>query len=157
MPRRPYKKRAIKNDEIYNSLEVAKLINYIMINGKKGVAEKIVYDVLSKIKSENNDPIKILNKAISNIAPEHEVKPRRLGGASYLVPIEVRKERRIYLALNWMIEKASAKSNKEFKSFSEKLYRELMDASNNIGGAVNKKIETEKLAEANKAFSHLKW
>ena len=157
MPRRPYKKRTTKGDGIHNSLEVAKLINYIMIDGKKSVAERIVYNVFAKIKSENNDPLKILHTAISNIAPEHEVKPRRLGGASYLVPIEVRKERRIYLALNWLIEKASLKSNKEFKTFSAKLYKELMDASNNIGDAVNKKIETEKLAEANKAFSHLKW
>lgn len=157
MPRRSYKKRVPKKDEIYQSYEVAKLISYIMLDGKKTVAEKIVYDVLNKIKNENKDPLKVLNLAISNIAPEHEVKPRRLGGASYLVPIEVRKERRIYLALNWLIEKAASKSNKEFKSFKEKLYKELVDASNNIGEAVNKKAETEKLAEANKAFSHLKW
>ena len=150
-------RRKLDPDPIYNSRLVTRFINKVMIDGKKSVAERIVYDVFAKIKSENNDPLKILHQAISNIAPEHEVKPRRLGGASYLVPIEVRKERRIYLALNWLIEKASLKSNKEFKTFSAKLYKELMDASNNIGDAVNKKIETEKLAEANKAFSHLKW
>ncbi|MFH1827223.1 MAG: 30S ribosomal protein S7 [bacterium] len=157
MPRRSYKKRAVKRDQIHQNLEVSKLINYIMKHGKKTVAEKIVYEVFDRIKKEDKDPIRILDKAIANVAPEHEVKPRRLGGASYLIPIEVRKERRTYLALNWIIEKASAKSNKEFKSFSNKLYRELIDAADNQGDAVNKKIETEKLAEANKAFSHLKW
>lgn len=157
MPRRPYKKRPVEKDEIYESIEVSKLINYIMIHGKKRVSEKIVYSVLDKIKKENKDPIKILNQAISNVAPEHEVKPRRLGGASYLVPIQVRNDRKIYLALNWIVQKASAKSSKEFKTFSEKLYREIIDASNNQGDAVGKKLETERLAEANKAFSHLKW
>jgi len=157
MPRRPYKKRPVEKDEIYESKEVSKLINYIMIHGKKRVSEKIVYTVLDKIKKENKDPIKTLNQAISNVAPEHEVKPRRLGGASYLVPIQVRNDRKIYLALNWIVQKASAKSSKEFKTFSEKLYREIIDASNNQGDAVGKKLETERLAEANKAFSHLKW
>ncbi|MEX1052732.1 MAG: 30S ribosomal protein S7 [Patescibacteria group bacterium] len=157
MPRRPYKKRPIEKDEIYGSLEVLKLINYIMLHGKKRVSEKIVYGVLEKIKNENKDPIKTLNQAISNVAPDHEVKPRRLGGASYLVPIQVRNNRKIYLALNWIVEKASAKSNKEFKTFGEKLYREIVDAANNQGDAVGKKLETERLAEANKAFSHLKW
>jgi len=157
MPRRPYKKRPVEKDEIYESIEVSKLINYIMIHGKKRVSEKIVYTVLDKIKKENKDPIKTLNQAISNVAPEHEVKPRRLGGASYLVPIQVRNDRKIYLALNWIVQKASAKSSKEFKTFSEKLYREIIDASNNQGDAVGKKLETERLAEANKAFSHLKW
>src|SRR3989344_4925502 len=157
MPRRPYKKRPVEKDEIYESIEVSKLINYIMIHGKKRVSEKIVYTVLDKIKKDNKDPIKTLNQAISNVAPEHEVKPRRLGGASYLVPIQVRNDRKIYLALNWIVQKASAKSSKEFKTFSEKLYREIIDASNNQGDAVGKKLETERLAEANKAFSHLKW
>jgi small subunit ribosomal protein S7 len=157
MPRRPYKKRVAKKDQIYNSNEVEKLITYIMRDGKKTVAQKIVYTVLEKIKKENKDPIKILNQAILNVAPNFEVHPRRLGGASYLVPVEVRPERKVFLALNWIIEKALQKSNKEFKTFENKLHRELIDAANNQGEAVNKRNETEKLAEANKAFAHLKW
>ena len=157
MPRRPYKKRRVKRDDIYNNLEVEKLITYIIKDGKKTVAQKIVYSVFEKVKKENKDPLRLLNQALANVAPNYEVRPRRLGGASYLVPIEVRPERKIFLALNWIIQKASAKSNKEFKTFEDKLYRELTDAANNQGDAVNKRIETEKLAEANKAFAHLKW
>ena len=157
MPRRPYKKRRVKRDDIYNNLEVEKLITYIMKDGKKTVAQKIVYSVFEKVKKENKDPLRLLNQALANVAPNYEVRPRRLGGASYLVQIEVRPERKIFLALNWIIQKASAKSNKEFKTFEDKLYRELTDAANNQGDAVNKRIETEKLAEANKAFAHLKW
>jgi len=157
MPRRPYKKRKIRKDEIYNNLEVEKLITYIMKDGKKTVAQKIVYSVFEQIKKENKDPLRVLNQALSNVAPNYEVRPRRLGGASYLVPIEVRPERKTFLALNWIIEKASNKSNKEYKTFKDKLYKELIDAANNQGDAVNKRVETEKLAEANKAFAHLKW
>ena len=157
MPRRPYKKRTTKGDGIHNSLEVAKLINYIMIDGKKSVAERIVYDVFAKIKSENNDPLKILHQAISNIAPEHEVKPRRLGGASYLVPVETRHTRKLFLAFNWIINAANARAGKEYKRFSKKLAAELIDASQGIGEAVAKKAQVEKLAEANKAFAHFKW
>jgi small subunit ribosomal protein S7 len=157
MPRHQYKKQTVTNDPVYNSLEVSKLINYIMLDGKKSVAESIVYNVLEKLKEHDADPMKILYKAISNVAPSLEVKPRRLGGASYLVPQEVRKERKLYLALNWMVDAARAKSNKEFHSFEDKLLTEILDASNNQGQAMNKKLQAEKLAEANKAFSHLKW
>lgn len=157
MPRHPYKKRVIKPDKIYNSLEVAKLINYVMRDGKKTIAEKIVYGALEKIKKEGKDPLKVLFQAIVNCAPNYEVRPRRLGGASYLVPMEVRKERKLFLALNWIISSAKGRSNKEYKSFIDKLYAELIDASQNQGQAVAKKNQTEKLAEANKAFAHLRW
>jgi len=157
MPRRSYKRRKVRNNVVYDSLEVAKLINYLMVEGKKSVAEGIVYSVFEKIKKEGSDPLKVLSQALNNVAPLHEVKPRRLGGASYLVPIEVRRERKIFLALNWIIEGARAKSNKEFKTFAEKLYTEIVEASKNLGSAVTKKLQVEKLAEANKAFSHLKW
>lgn len=157
MPRHPYKKRTVKPDAIYNSHEVAKLINYIIIDGKKSVAQAVVYKSMEELKKENPDPLKVLHKAISNVAPTVEVKPRRLGGASYLVPTEVRKERRLYLALNWIIEAAKAKPNKEFRSFEAKLTSEILEASKSQGAAVNKRLQAEKLAEANKAFAHLKW
>lgn len=157
MPRHPYKKNKADIDPLYKSLEVAKFINYVTVDGKKTVAQKIIYNVLTKLKSENPDPLRVLHFAIANVAPNFEVKPRRLGGASYLVPIEVRPERKLFLALNWIIDAASTKSNKEFRSFENKLLTELKDAAKNQGQAVAKKLQTEKLAQANKAFSHLKW
>ncbi len=157
MPRHGYKKRTIKADAIYNSHEVSKLINYIIMDGKKSVAQAIIYKTMEELKKENEDPLKVLHKAITNVAPTVEVKPRRLGGASYLVPTEVRKERRLYLALNWIIEAAKAKPNKEFRSFEAKLTSEIIDASKSQGASVNKRLQAEKLAEANKAFAHLKW
>lgn len=157
MPRNLYKKNKTKPDSIYNRLEISKLINYMMISGKKAVAQKIIYQVFDRIKKDGKDPIQTLNEAIQNVAPNYEVKPRRLGGASYLVPIEVRRERRLFLALNWIIEAARSRPNKEFHTFTDKLYTELLEASKNQGQAVAKKAQTEKLAEANKAFSHLKW
>lgn len=157
MPRHPYKKKTVKTDPVHNSFEVSKLINYIMKDGKKTKAREIVYNTLEKLGKEGEESLKVLYKAISNVAPTVEVKPRRLGGASYLVPTEVRKERRLYLALNWIVEAAEAKPNKEFRSFDEKLASELIDASKNQGQAVGKRLQAEKLAEANKAFAHLKW
>ena len=157
MPRRKYKKIKIKPDKVYNSQEVAKLISYLMIDGEKTVAEKIVYNALDGIKKQGQDPLRTLHQAIGNTSPSFEVKPRRLGGASYLVPIEVRRERKLFLALNWIIEAARSRPNKEYHSFSKKLLAEVTEASKNQGQGVAKKQATEKLAETNKAFSHLKW
>ncbi len=157
MPRGNYKRLKTAPDKIYRSLEVSKLINYIMVDGKKSVAEQLVYNTFETLKKQGQDPIKIFHQAIDNVSPIHEVKPRRLGGASYLVPIEVRRDRKLYLALNWIVNAARTRSNKEFHSFSDKLLAELTDAAKNIGAAVTKKAQTEKLAETNKAFSHLKW
>lgn len=157
MPRHSYKKRDFKKDKLFNSLEVAKLINYLMLNGKKTVAEGIVYKVIDELKKQSDDPLKVLHLAIDNVSPIHEVKPRRLGGASYLVPIEVRRERKLKLALNWIVDAAKSRPNKEFHTFDKKLLIEIIEASKNQGAAVAKKQQTEKLAEANKAFSHLKW
>ncbi len=157
MPRRSYKRQLTQPEPVYNSLEVAKLINFIMIDGKKSVAERIVYKVLEKFAKEGKDPLQTLRTAIQNVSPNFEVKPRRLGGASYLIPTEVRSSRKLYLGLNWIINAAKTKSNKEFKTFESKLYTELKDALQNQGGAIAKKQQTEKLAEANKAFAHLKW
>lgn len=128
-----------------------------MVDGKKSVAKSIVYNVLDELKKLDPDPMKMLHQAIANVSPNYEVKPRRLGGASYLVPIEVRKERKLFLALNWIIEAARSRPNKEYKKFENKLYVEILEATKNQGQAVAKKAQTEKLAETNKAFSHLKW
>jgi small subunit ribosomal protein S7 len=157
MPRHQYKKTGVNIDPVYGSYEVAKFINYVMKDGKKTVAEKVVYNTLESLKKEDDDALVTLNKAISNVTPEKEVRPRRLGGASYLVPTEVRKERRLYLALNWLIEAAESRSNKEFHSFADKLAAEIREAAKAQGIAVSKKQQTEKVADQNKAFSHLKW
>lgn len=157
MPRHPYKKRYAPKDALYDSLEVTKLINYLMVDGKKSVAATIVYGVLEEFKKQNQDPMKVLHQALNNVAPTYEVKPRRLGGASYLVPTEVRRDRKFFLALNWIVNAAKSRSNKEYHSFEKKLSAELLDAAKNQGSAVAKKLQTEKLAEANKAFAHLKW
>jgi len=157
MPRRPYKKRVVDPDPVYGSQVVAKLINYIMRDGKKSVAQRIVYKTFDNLKVKKLDPLEILEKAIENTAPSMEVRPRRLGGASYLVPIPVRPERRIFLSLNWIIKAAQSRSSKQYKNFIEKLTAELLAAAEGEGGAVEKRREVEKLAEANKAFAHLRW
>lgn len=157
MPRHPYKKNPVRHDLVYKNHEVTKLTNYIMMDGKKTTAQRIVYSVLEKFKKENKEPLNALHQAIDNVTPGFEVRPRRLGGASYLVPIEVRRERGLFLALNWIIKAAQSRSSKEYKTFANKLYSELSDASQNQGQAVQKKLQTEKLAEANKAFAHLRW
>lgn len=157
MPRHSYKKNTAKDDPVYDSHEVAKLINYIMVDGKKSVARHHVYSMMDSLKQQGKDPMDILNTAIANVAPTHEVKPRRLGGASYLVPTEVRRDRKLFLALNWIVEAARGRSNKEYRSFQKKLESEILEAASNQGQAVAKRAQTEKLADANKAFSHLKW
>jgi len=157
MPRRPYKRIPTKVDPVSGNLEVAKLINYTMVDGKKSVARNIVYTIFEELTKQKQEPLKILHQAIQHVSPTYEVKSRRLGGASYLVPTEVRKNRRLFLALNWIIIAAKSRSNKEYHTFASKLMAELLDAAKNQGQAVNKKLQTEKLADANKAFAHLKW
>lgn len=157
MPRRGYKRQEVKEDPMYNSYKVSKLINYVMVDGKKSTAERVVYGALDLIKKEKLDPIIVLESAISNVAPKKEVRPRRVGGASYLVPSDTRPTRKLYLALNWIISSANSRSNKQYKSFDKKLSAELMDAYQGQGEAFNKKVQVEKLAEANKAFSHFSW
>lgn len=157
MPRRGYKRLPVKKDAIYNSFEVAKLINYIMVDGKKSVAQDLVYKAFDEIKKNKLDPMEVLRKSIANVAPNKEVRPRRVGGASYLVPMDTRNERKMYLALNWIVEAAQARPNKQYKTFDKKLVAELMDAYQNQGEAVNKRLQVEKLAAANKAFAHFAW
>jgi small subunit ribosomal protein S7 len=151
------KKRITDPDTIYNSVVVAKLINYIMIDGKKTIAQAQVYKAFDLLKEKGQDPLPAFEKAIQTVGPKVEVKARRVGGANYQVPVEVRSDRKLSLALRWIIEAARKRSNKEFHSFSQKLAAELMDAIQNQGEAVRKRDIALKQAEANKAFGHFRW
>ena len=153
------KKRAPKKipvvDPKFKSVIIPKLINSIMYDGKKTTAEKIVYDALDKIKSKSKDePITVFNQAISNIKPTVEVRSRRVGGATYQVPMEVRSSRSQALAIRWLID-ASRKRNEN--TMVERLSNELMDAASNRGSAIKKREDTHKMADANKAFAHYRW
>ena len=148
-------KRIFYPDAKYGSTIVAKFTNFIMYDGKKSVAEKIIYDALEKIKEKTKqDPIKIFNDAINNIRPNLEVRSRRVGGATYQVPVEVKIKRSQTLALRWLLEASRKRKNKDM---SDKLFNELMDASQNKGPAIRKREETHKMAESNKAFAHYRW
>ncbi len=148
-------KREVLADPIYNSVIVTKLINNIMLDGKKGVAQKIVYDAFDIIREKTGkDPLEVFGEAMDNIMPVLEVKARRVGGATYQVPMEVRPERRQTLGLRWLTRYSRERSEKTMK---ERLANELMDALNGTGGAVKKREDTHKMAEANKAFAHYRW
>ncbi len=156
MPRRrEVPKRKILPDPKFNDRLVAKMINVLMEGGKKGTAERILYGALDSIQGKiNDDPLKLFKKALDNVKPVLEVKSRRVGGASYQVPVEVRPERRTALGMRWLKENAEARGE---RSMVEKLAGELLDASNNRGGAVKKRDDVHKMAEANKAFAHYRW
>ncbi len=156
MPRRGYiAKREVLPDPIYNSKVVTKLINNIMLDGKKTVAQKIVYDAFDIIKEkEGKDALEVFEAALNNIMPVLEVKARRVGGATYQVPMEIRAERRQTLGLRWLVSYAR---NRHEKTMAEKLAVEIMDAVAGNGGAIKKKEDTHRMAEANKAFAHYKW
>ena len=146
--------RKIYPDPKYGSVIISKFINSIMYDGKRSTAEKILYDAMEKMKGKNDDPLKVFNAAISNVKPNIEVRSRRVGGATYQVPVEVRPQRREALAIRWLI-KASRDRNE--KTMKDRLASELIDAVNTRGSAVKKKEDTHKMAEANKAFSHYRW
>ncbi|HSA83613.1 MAG TPA: 30S ribosomal protein S7 [Patescibacteria group bacterium] len=151
-------KRQIKSDTKYNSQVVAKMINYIMIDGKKTVAQDNVYAALELLAQKGNaEAMELFDRALQNVGPKVEVKAKRIGGANYQVPVEVRAERRVALALRWIIEAARKRSNREFHTFAEKLAAELFDATQNIGEAIKKKETAMRQAEANKAFGHFRW
>ena len=156
MPRRGnVPKREILPDPIYNSVLVTKLINSIMLDGKKGVAQKVVYGAFDIVKEKTDkDPVEVFTAALENIMPSLEVKARRVGGATYQVPVEVRPERRQTLGLRWLTTYARARSERTMK---ERLAGELMDAANNTGAAVKRREDMHKNAEANKAFAHFRW
>mgnify|MGYP001499529490 FL=1 len=154
MRRRRPEKREILPDPVYSNLSVAKFVNYIMKDGKKGVAEKIFYGAMGQVRDKTKtEGLKIFEKAIENASPSVEVKSRRVGGATYQVPIEVPKGRRFYLASQWIIDAASKRSG---RPMSEKLAIELIAAANGDGGAIKKKDDTHRMAEANKAFAHFR-
>jgi len=149
------KKIIIQPDFTYNNLNVAKFINYIMKKGKKSLARKIVYGSFDIIKEKTKkEPLEIFEKAIENAGPVLEVKPKRIGGATYQVPVEVTAERKLALAMRWIIQ---ASKSKKGKPMEEKLAEELINAANNTGWAVKKKEDTHKMAEANRAFAHFAW
>jgi len=148
-------KKVLVVDPKYKSAIVPKLINSIMYDGKKTIAEKIVYDAIEKIKSKSKDePISVFNEAINNIRPTIEVKSRRVGGATYQVPVEVKAKRSQTLALRWLIE---ASRKRKDKKMSDKIFNEIYDAFQNKGSAIKKKDDTHKMAESNKAFAHFRW
>jgi small subunit ribosomal protein S7 len=158
MPRRGgVKTRVLKPDPIYKNRLVTKLINRAMLSGKKSVAQKEIYEALSIIKEKGEDPVKTFTKAMENIKPSMEVRPRRVGGAAYQIPLPVRGPRKESLAIRWLIFAARARSNSEFHTFAEKLTAEIMDAANGEGGAVKKRQDMERMAEANRAFAHFRW
>jgi small subunit ribosomal protein S7 len=156
VPRRGHiPKRDVLPDPIYNDKTVSKLINSIMLDGKKGVAQKICYEAFDIIKEKTGkNPLEVFEEALNNIMPVLEVKARRVGGATYQVPVEVRPERRQALGLRWLTSFARKRSERTMK---ERLAAEIMDATNNLGGAAKKKDDTHKMAEANKAFAHYRW
>jgi len=148
-------KRIFYPDAKFQSLVLSKFINFIMYDGKKAVAEKIVYNALDQIKNKTKeDPIKIFNEAVNNIRPNLEVRSRRVGGATYQVPQEVKTKRSQTLALRWLLIAARKRKNKKM---SEKLFNELMDASQKKGTAIKKREDTHRMAESNKAFAHFRW
>jgi small subunit ribosomal protein S7 len=150
-------KRQTQPDKIYHNILIAKFINKIMKDGKKSVAEKLIYDTLSTIEKKGFDPITTFEKALQMVSPKVEIKARRVGGANYQVPIEVRQDRKNTLAMRWIIEVARARSNKDYKTFDQKLVAELLDAIEEKGAAITKRNNTLRQAEANKAFSHFRW
>lgn len=156
MPRKGHvPKRDVLPDPIYNDKVVTKMVNNIMQDGKKGIAQKIVYGAFEIIKEKSgSDPLEVFEKALNNIMPVLEVKARRVGGATYQVPMEVRPERRQALGLRWLVNYSRARGERTMR---ERLASEILDASNNLGAAYKKKEDTHKMAEANKAFAHYRW
>lgn len=148
-------KRDALPDPVYNSVILTKFINQVMLDGKKGVAERIVYGAFEIIKDKTGkDPMEVFDEAMKNVMPVLEVKARRVGGANYQVPVEVRPERRQTLGIRWLVINTRKRGG---KTMQEKLAAELMDAANNVGASVKKREDTHKMAEANRAFAHYRW
>ena len=156
MPRRGFvPKREVLPDPVYGTVIVTKLINQIMYDGKRGIAQSVCYGAFQKVADKTGkDPMEVFNQAIANIMPSLEVKARRIGGSTYQVPIEIRPERRQTLALRWLV---SFARNRGERQMSDKLAGEILDAANNAGNAVKRREDMHKMAEANKAFAHYRW
>jgi len=157
VPRRGFvAKKEVILDPIYGNAQAAKMINRLMIDGKKGVAETIFYKAMEIIAEKSGkDPIEVFETALKNVMPVLEVKPRRVGGATYQVPVEVRPERRLALAIRWIVTYAKARGGE--KTMKEKLAAEILDAYQGVGASIKKKEDTHKMAEANRAFAHYRW
>lgn len=156
MPRKgPVTKRDVLQDPVYNSKVVTRFVNKIMLDGKKSVAENIVYDAFDIIRAKTGkDPLEVFETAMKNVMPVLEVRARRVGGANYQVPVEVRADRRFSLGIRWLVNYSRLRGEKTMR---ERLAAELMDACNNTGATIKKKEDTHKMAEANKAFAHYRW
>lgn len=151
-------KKLLPPDPIYGSRLVTRFINKVMSEGRKSVAQRLVYQALEEIREQTKkEPLATFETALQNVSPKMEVRPRRVGGASYQVPVEVRGDRKEALAIRWLLSGAKSKSNKEYHSFDKKLAAELMDAANGTGLAIKKKDDMQKVANANRAFSHFRW
>ena len=156
MPRKgPAPRRELMPDPVYRSLLVTQIVNKVMLHGKRSVAEKIVYDALTEIETKTGtEPVATVKRAVENVRPGREVKSRRVGGATYQVPVEVRPRRATTLAIRWIV--GYARQRRE-KTMAERLANELMDASNGIGASIKRKDDLQKMAESNKAFAHYRW
>lgn len=151
------KKKTVTTDPVYGNRLVSRFINRLMKDGKKQVSEKLVYKAFDILQEKGQDPVKIFEAAVNNVGPKMEVKARRVGGASYQVPVEVRGDRRTALAIRWIVSFANKRSNKEFKTFAGKLAQELLDAANGSGESIKKRDTVHRMADANKAFAHFRW
>ncbi|MCT0163046.1 30S ribosomal protein S7 [Lactiplantibacillus pentosus] len=148
-------KREVLADPMYNSKLVTRLINHLMLDGKRGTASTILYDAFDQIKEQTgNDPLEVFEEAMKNVMPVLEVKARRVGGSNYQVPIEVRPDRKTTLGLRWIVQYARSRGE---HTMSDRLAREIMDAANNTGASVKKREDTHRMAEANRAFAHYRW
>ena len=156
MPRRgKIAKREVLPDPMYNSIIVSRLVNYIMLDGKKGVAERIVYDAFDLVRAKTGkDPLEVFDAAMQNVMPLLEVRARRVGGANYQVPVEVRADRKTTLGIRWLVNYSRLRGE---RTMCERVAGEIMDAANSTGAAVKKREDTHKMAEANKAFAHYRW
>ena len=150
-------KRKAEPDQLYNSVLVAKFINNVMKDGKKTIAEKVVYGAFDLLKGKGQDPLDTFQKVLETIAPKVEIKARRIGGANYQVPVEVKGDRKYAVAIRWLLEAAKARPNKEYHTMSEKLVAEFTEALEGKGEAIKKRDNTHRQADANKAFAHFRW
>jgi small subunit ribosomal protein S7 len=144
-------------DPVFGNRLISRFVNRVMVSGKKRVAEQVVYKALDIVKTGGEDPVKVFETAINSVGPKMEVRSRRVGGASYQVPTEVRGDRRVALAMRWIIQFANKRSSKDFKGFAEKLAAELIDAAKGQGESIKKRDTVHRMADANRAFAHFKW
>lgn len=157
MRHKKVEKRLTQPDKIYRSVLVTKVINRMMKDGKKTVAEKVFYGALNTLQEKGHNPLQVFEKALQNISPRQEIKARRVGGANYQVPIEVRGDRKVSLSIRWLLEAATKRSNKDYHTFDQKLAAEILDAADNKGDAIKKRDVMHRQADANKAFAHFRW